>query len=224
MELAVRLKGVSKSFNGVEVLDHVDLEVYRNEHLLLLGPSGAGKTTLLRIIMGTLKPDKGIVEVYCERIGCVFQEPRLLPWRTALDNVALPLVAKGKSKEDARKIAKEWLRKVGLQGYEDRYPGQLSGGQRQRVAIARAFAIEPDLLLLDEPLSNLDPDNKRIVMSLIEELLRERRITVIHATHNPLEALSTTTRIAYISPDHRLRIYSRDEAGKVLESYGLARP
>jgi len=221
MNIAVRLKSVTKSFNGVKVLDNIDLEVCRNDYLLLLGPNGAGKTTLLKIIMNVLKPDKGTVEVYCKRISCVFQEPRLLPWKTALDNVALPLIARGMSKGKARKIAGEWLHKVGLQGYENYYPRQLSSGQQQRVAIARAFAIEPDLLLLDEPTSNLDPENKRYVMKLIKKLLNEFKTTVIHVTHDPLEALNLATRIAYISYDHKLQVYDRSEAGKVLRSYGL---
>ncbi|MCR4394886.1 MAG: ATP-binding cassette domain-containing protein, partial [Dehalococcoidales bacterium] len=142
-EYVIRLQNISRSFNNLSVLKDICLQVAKNEVIAVLGPSGSGKTTLLRIIAGTLKPDAGEVQVSGNRIGYIFQDHRLLPWRTAQDNIALVLKAIGFDRHRAKEMARHWMDRVGLEGFYEYYPGQLSGGMIQRVSIARALAIEP---------------------------------------------------------------------------------
>jgi len=160
--IVVSLKDVVKSFKTdsglLRVLDGITLDI-GEEFVAILGPSGCGKTTLLRIIAGLEKPDAGEV-IYAQngfKVGFVFQSPVLLPWSTVLENVALPLRASGLSWDEAKKRARRYLALVGLQSFEDFYPHELSGGMKQRVNLARALAVEPTILLMDEPFSMLDP-------------------------------------------------------------------
>jgi NitT/TauT family transport system ATP-binding protein len=164
---AIRLAGLRFSFpiygRTVPVLDGIDLEIERRSVVALVGPNGCGKSTLLRVIAGLLPAAGGVVEVEGRpvegpdpRVGLVFQEPRLLPWRTALTNVAFPLEVAGQERVAREARARELLGLVGLRDWAATRPGELSGGMRQRVAIARALALEPSVLLLDEPFSALD--------------------------------------------------------------------
>ncbi len=159
-----------------------------------------GKTTVLKLIAGIIRPDTGRVRVAGGPLSYVFQEPRLLPWRTAVDNVAAPLRARGNDPHAARSSAAGWLRRVGLQGFEHSYPAELSGGMAQRVSIARAFAIEPRILLLDEPFSNMDVALKASLMAILQDMIRERAITVVHVTHELVEALRLADRIVELTP------------------------
>ena len=152
----IRFRNVNKSLGGRTVLNDVTFEVRDHDTVAVLGASGSGKTTLLKLIAGTVKPDSGTVEVDSLRIGFIFQDHRLLPWLTAQDNIALPQRAAGKPHEEARRRARSWMDRLGLQGFYDYYPRQLSGGMMQRVSIARAFALEPEIMLMDEPFSSLD--------------------------------------------------------------------
>lgn len=191
----IELSHVSLALGGLPVLNDISFRVEKGQIVALRGPSGIGKTTILRLVAGELRPDAGEVRVNGERVGYVFQEPRLLPWRTALENVALVLLAKGLPKREALAVARGWLERMGLAGFADYYPAQLSGGMAQRVALARAFAIEPDVLLFDEPLTNLDQRLKTSLLDLVGQIASERRLTVLYVTHDLLEALRIADRI-----------------------------
>jgi len=156
MKPLVALHEVYKSFHHLPVLEGIACDVKEGEVVSLVGPSGCGKSTLLRLMSGVETPDRGQVERRFRRVGFVFQEPRLLPWRTALENVALVLLETVPDREHREARVRDLLARVGLDGFEAYHPAQLSGGMRQRVSIARALAVEPDFLLLDEPFAGLD--------------------------------------------------------------------
>ncbi len=201
----LRLDQLSKSFGDVKAVDRMCLEVKEGEFLSLLGPSGCGKTTTLRMIAGLETPDGGRVMLgddeitylppYRRNIGMVFQDYALFPHMTVRDNVAFGLQMRKVSSEEIDGRAAKALDMVHLGGLETRKPGQLSGGQQQRVALARALVIEPELLLLDEPLSNLDAKLRaemRVELGLIQH---EVGITTIFVTHDQEEALTLSDRI-----------------------------
>ncbi len=195
----IRLDRVSKSFNGLPVFSGLSLMVHPGEVVGLVGPSGAGKTTLLRLIAGLTRPDSGIVTTAGSRLSYVFQEARLLPWRTALENVVVALRAAGFNQADARNEARLWLKRVGLAQFADYYPAQLSGGMQQRVALARAFAVHPDVLLLDEPFSHLDDGHKQELRDILRRLIRETGVTVVYVTHALPELDGLASSILYLS-------------------------
>jgi ABC-type nitrate/sulfonate/bicarbonate transport system ATPase subunit len=161
----------------------------------ILGPSGVGKSTLLKMIAGMITPDSGTIISHVKRIAYVFQEPRILPWKTALDNVAIPLLPLGYNYKQAREKASECLKRMGLNGYEGYFPLQLSGGMIQRVSLARAFAIEPDTLLLDEPFSALDMRLKEVLLNMVKEQLKASPMTVLYVSHIPEEVVQIANRI-----------------------------
>jgi NitT/TauT family transport system ATP-binding protein len=198
-------ENVSKTFDELVVLRDLDLHIREGEILGIVGPSGVGKSTVLTLITGIIAPDEGRVRVIGGPLAYVFQEPRLLPWRTARDNVAVALRARGMDKAAAIERADQWLQRVGLKGFEDYHPAELSGGMAQRVSIARAFAIEPRILLLDEPFSNMDAPLRSSLMSVLKEMIQERQPTVVLVTHELTEALQLAHRIVELSPDHRVR-------------------
>ncbi len=185
-DVTIRISHVSKSFGKLKVLDDLNFEIKKGERILIFGPTGIGKTTILKMIAGILKADGGSVEVK-GTVGYVFQEPRLLPWKTAVENINLVL--------SDRKKAKEWLEKVGLKGFENHYPNSLSGGMKQKVALARALAIEPQILLLDEPLSGLDFKARDEILSLLDKILSANRSTVVYVTHNMKEVSNFTDKV-----------------------------
>ncbi len=201
----ITLQNVSKSFASLAVLRDVSLHVAGDEIVGIVGPSGAGKTTILKLVTGLLTPDAGTVTVAPGALGYVFQEPRLLPWRNSLDNVAAPLRAQGLGKGAARAAAAGWLERVGLGGFERYHPAELSGGMAQRVSLARAFAVEPLVLLMDEPFANVDVDLKGSLMDLLESIVKERKTTVVYVTHELPEALRLADRVVELTPDHGLR-------------------
>jgi ABC-type nitrate/sulfonate/bicarbonate transport system ATPase subunit len=201
----ITLDKVSKSFGALEILRDVSLHVAADEIVGVVGSSGSGKTTILKLITGILAADSGMVTVAEGPVGYAFQEPRLLPWRTALDNVAAPLRAQGMSKEAARAAAARWLERVELAGFERYRPAELSGGMAQRVSLARAFAVEPRILLMDEPFSNVDVDLKGSLMTTLESMIKERDTTMVYVTHELPEALRLADRIVELTPEHTLR-------------------
>jgi NitT/TauT family transport system ATP-binding protein len=172
----------------------LSFEAREGELVCLLGPSGAGKTTTLNIIAGLDKKFEGEVSFAggkAHRLSYIFQEPRLLPWRTLIENVALPL----KGNPDAECIAANWLDRVGLKGSHDLYPGQASVGMQRRAAIARAFAFGPSILLMDEPFVSLDEKSAAEIRSLFVELWKSERVTTLFVTHNVAEAAELATRV-----------------------------
>lgn len=200
----IRFQKVCKSYNGLTVLNNLSFEIERNTVVSIVGPSGIGKTTILRLISGSISPDVGTVEVSGKKTGYIFQDPRLLPWRTALDNIALGLIAERRSRDEARRTAAGWMKKLGLSGFEEYFPGELSGGMMQRVSIGRALAIEPDLLLMDEPFSNLNAELKKTLITMLESILEEYKATVIFVTHDTSEAVRISDKILNIQPGSRI--------------------
>lgn len=199
------LDNVGKRFDDLTVLEGLDLRVDQGEIVGIVGPSGTGKTTILKLLTGIVEPDEGRVTVPEGPLAYVFQEPRLLPWRTALDNVAVVLRAKGMGKSAARTEATGWLERVGLKGFENYHPEELSGGMAQRVAIARALAVQPRVLLLDEPFSNMDTALEIALMDLLQMIIEGNSMTVVLVTHDLTEALRLADRIVELTPEGRLR-------------------
>lgn len=199
------INNINKSFKTIHALNNVSLEIEKGEFVTLLGPSGCGKSTLLRIIAGLeiqnsgdiLISGKSIADVPVNKrnMGMVFQSYSLFPNMTAEENIAFGLKLKKLSKEDIASEVKKIIGIVGLGGREKSYPHQLSGGQQQRVALARALIVNPDVLLLDEPLSALDAKIRISLRSLIKEIQQKLKITTVFVTHDQEEALSLSDRI-----------------------------
>lgn len=189
----------------VSVLSGLDLYVKRGEFLTLVGPSGVGKSTLLRAIMGLSRPLGGDLKVHAQHrdggrpSALVFQDARLMPWRRVLGNVLFGLEALELSHEKRLQRAHAALEKVGLTDYEKRFPMQLSGGQRQRVGLARALAVQPDLLLMDEPFGALDAITREKLQDELLRLWRNSGITVIFVTHDIEEAVYLSDRVILLS-------------------------
>jgi len=195
---AVRLRGVSKRFGDQRILHGVSLDVAPGEIVCLLGPSGCGKTTLLNLVAGLLSPDAGEIDRPA-RIGYVFQEPRLLPWRTVQENVALGLKAMGAPAEQRAAIASAYIARLGLAEVAGSYPHQLSGGMRQRVSLGRALAIDPHLLLLDEPFKSVDALLRIDLLRLLLDQWRLKPRPMLFVTHEVGEAALVGHRAAVLS-------------------------
>jgi NitT/TauT family transport system ATP-binding protein len=215
----IAFQNVNKAFDTLQVLHDFSLHVAAHQIVGIVGSSGSGKTTVLKLIAGIVLPDEGTVTVAEGALGFVFQDPRLLPWRTALDNVAAPLRAQGKGKTDARMAAAGWLERVGLKGFEHYHPAELSGGMAQRVSLARALAVEPRVLLLDEPFSGIDATLKGSLMDILEGIIKERRTTVVYVTHELTEALRLADRIVEITPERTLRELDLSDRGAVAREW-----
>ena len=201
-------RDISHDFALTTVLEHVDLRVTPGSVLCLVGPSGCGKSTLLNMAAGRLDPSDGKVENGFCRTACVFQDPRLLPWRRAIDNIGFGLKAMGVPKTGRRRAALVLARRMGLD--EDdlgKYPHELSGGMRQRVSLARALAVNPDLLLLDEPFSALDVGLRRDLQDLVAQLIIENSLTAVLVTHDLFEAVRICHEIAVFAPEPGRIVY-----------------
>jgi NitT/TauT family transport system ATP-binding protein len=208
MALKLTVEDVGKDYL-IPVIERVTFAVESGEFVCLLGPNGCGKTTLLRIVGGLEPATRGRVMIDGEpivagrplqhRIGVVFQEDRLLPWKTLRDNVALVLGPLGLDARARYAVADRYLALAGLQGFEDYYPGRVSGGMRQRAAIARALAIEPDVLLMDEPFGALDAQNRRIMQTEVRRIWRETGRTILFVTHAIEEAVAVGTTLVMLS-------------------------
>ncbi len=212
----VDIKGVRKSYSGREVLSAIDLAMGDGELICLLGPSGCGKTTLLRIVAGFIQPDAGQVLVAGDdvtklptarrRMGMVFQSYSLFPNMTALDNVCFGPRVAGQKRDVQLARARQLLDMVGLSSHEAKFPHQLSGGQQQRVALARALAVQPQVLLLDEPLSALDAKVRVQLREEIRRIQRETGVTTMLVTHDQEEALSISDRVAVMNGGRLLQV------------------
>lgn len=205
MSLVIKIKGIIRNFplgnELVKVLKGIDLEIERGEYVALMGPSGSGKSTLMNLLGCLDTPTAGtyelngkdvsnmsqddLAEIRNKEIGFVFQTFNLLPRTTALDNVALPMVYAGASKEERKNRAEKVLTDVGLADRMDHKPSQLSGGQRQRVAVGRALVNKPSIILADEPTGNLDSENSQMIADILFKYIKEEKSSLIMVTHDP---------------------------------------
>ena len=202
------IERIAKRFgDGTLALEDLTLEVQESEFVVLLGPSGCGKTTLLQIVAGLEMPTAGRlmlrghpVRGWSRERTLVFQDNNLFPWLTARDNVAFGLRVQGLGPRERREVAHRTLGRLGLAGFEEHYPHQLSGGMQQRVAIARALAVDPELLLLDEPFASVDALTRSQLQQELLHTWQEYHKTVLFVTHNIREALLLADRIVILTP------------------------
>lgn len=210
-DFAIELDGIKKHFldsdeNRVEVIRNITLGIKDKEFISIVGPSGCGKSTMFNIVAGLLEPSDGAVKVHGKNIarstghvGYMMQKDLLFPWRTIADNVALGLEVKGLSKKERDEIALGYLSKYGLGDFPNAYPSTLSGGMRQRVALIRTLAMDPDIILLDEPFSALDYQTRLVLEDEILNILKDFGKTVVLITHDIGEAIAMSDRIAVMT-------------------------
>lgn len=217
-EVLLRVENMGVTFadrnGGLKALQNVSFMLGCQEFVCVLGPSGSGKSTLLRVLAGLLRPTSGVVRYTAEnnpregrvpsvegfpRVGLVFQQANLMPWRTALQNITLPLELAGMTPEQARPQAQSLLEQMGLRGFENAWPRDLSGGMAQRVAIARSLIQDPDVMLLDEPFGSLDALTRERMGGELLDLWQTRQKTMVMVTHSISEALLLSDRVLVLS-------------------------
>ncbi len=203
---AVELRGVSVRFGQHTAVEGVDLRVGDGEFVAVVGPTGCGKSTLLNVVSGLRPQNSGEVDIFgrpCRGlnpdVGYLFQQDALMPWKTAIDNVAIGLVFRGTHLREARAQAREWLEKVGLANFSEHYPHQLSGGMRKRVALAQTLILSPRVVLMDEPFSALDIQTRHLMENELLRLWQEDRKSVLFITHDLEEAISLADRTVVMS-------------------------
>jgi len=217
----IELRDVTKRYGSIIANDHINLGIRRGELMTLLGPSGCGKTTALRCVTGHNIPDEGRVFIdgqdmtevptHKRELGMVFQNFALFPHMTVFENVEFPLMIRRLDKAERRERVMETLRLIRMEGYADHYPRQVSGGQQQRVGLARALVYRPKVLLLDEPLSNLDAKLREEMRFEIRELIDRLGITAVYVTHDQAEALALSDRVAVMNVGHIEQVGTPDE-------------
>ena len=206
----VRINHVEKIYDGrkgkMVALNGVDLDIYENEFICVVGPSGCGKSTLLKILAGLLEPTSGAVYVNGKKVegtgperGVVFQQYALFPWLTVIKNVMFGLKLKGMPDDQAKEIAMKYIKMVQLEDFVDAYPQELSGGMKQRVAIARAYAVQPEVLLMDEPFGALDAQTRTQLQSELTRTWQEEKKTCFFITHDVEEAIILGTKVIVMS-------------------------
>ncbi|WP_435348500.1 ABC transporter ATP-binding protein [Haloarchaeobius sp. HRN-SO-5] len=216
----LELDNMRKEFGDLVAVDGVSLDIEEGQFVTIVGPSGCGKSTILRSITGLETLTDGEIRLegeditelppYRRNIGLVFQDYALFPHKTVFENVAFGLKMRNAPEDEQRERVEEMLRMVNLEGYEEKYPNECSGGEQQRIAVARAIAFDPDLVLMDEPLSNLDKNLRTSIRSELRRIQNETGVTTIYVTHNQNEALSLGDRIAVMN-DGRLEQYDDPE-------------
>jgi len=211
MTAAVSFEGITCTFAGrgggsYTAVKDVSLSIADGEFVSVVGPTGCGKSTLLNVAAGLLKPSSGTLRVFGEplaginrRAGYMFQSEALMPWRNALENVTAGLEFRGVNGAEAALRSEEWLARVGLEGFGDRYPHQLSGGMRKRVSLAQMLILDPQVLLMDEPFSALDIQTRQLMENELLELWSANRKSVIFITHDLEEAISLSDRVVVLS-------------------------
>src|SRR5215468_1575047 len=222
----IRFKDVSKTFKRPDgrgdfvAVDRLSFEIAKGEIVAVLGKTGCGKSTMFNIVAGLIEASSGEVKVigrdpflefdfFRGKIGIVFQNDRLMPWRTAFDNVRLGLQILNTDPKHAEDTARAWLKRLGLSGHEHDYPHALSGGMRQRVSIARAFAVNPEILLCDEPFSSLDEMTARDLRAEFVRLVRQNNKTAVFITHQIIEAMQIGDRVLVFHRPARIAYEAR---------------
>lgn len=193
---AIKIESLGKTYGAKTVIRDLNLDIGEGEFVAIVGPSGCGKSTLLQILSGLDQPSEGhfAFGTKAPRIGVVFQNPRLLPWRTVRENLELVL-----SRDSHPHTVEDWMTRIGLPDIMEQFPERLSVGMMRRVALARAFAVEPDLLLMDEPLVSLDAPTARKIRGLLLSLWAARPHTVVYVTHDLREAIELADRLVFVA-------------------------
>ena len=210
---SIALQGVACTFVSPDApgqrytaVENVSLTVADGEFVSVVGPTGCGKSTLLNMAAGLLQPSQGSVHIYGEpltgvnaRAGYMFQAESLMPWRTALQNVMAGLIFRGVDKSTAQAQSEDWLRRVGLGGFGDRYPHQMSGGMRKRASLAQTLVMDPDIILMDEPFSALDIQTRQLMENELLALWQSKKKSVLFITHDLDEAIAMSDRVVILS-------------------------
>ena len=202
----LRVSNIKKTFGSIDIINDVSFYANENEFISLLGPSGSGKSTIFNIISGLLHKDAGEIIIDGEeylgntkKVSYMHQKDLLLPWRNIVDNIALPLIIKGKSKKEARIQVLSYFKTFGLEGFEYKYPFQLSGGMKQRAALLRTYMSSSDIMLLDEPFGAIDAITRAKMQYWLIDVIKELKATIIFITHDIEEAVFLSDRIYVLS-------------------------
>jgi NitT/TauT family transport system ATP-binding protein len=217
---ALQFDKVTKRFAGYSAIEGIDLEVRAGAFVSVVGPSGCGKSTLLNVAAGLMQPTEGVVTVFGEplnsgstnrRAAYMFQQDALMPWKTVLQNIALALIFRGVDSHEAETRARDWIHRIGLDGFSDSYPAQLSGGMRKRVAMAQSWIADPDILLMDEPFSALDVHTRSRMEGELLALWSASASpkTILFVTHDLEEALALSDEVVVLSAGPASHIVNR---------------
>ena len=198
LDSKIRIENISKSFDGDKIIDNISIDVREGELVSILGPSGCGKSTIFNMIAGLLKQDSGTVDVN-GKLSYMYQKDLLLPYKTIIDNVSLPLVLRKEKKSQDREEVRQYFKVFGLDGYEDKYPKELSGGMRQRANFMRTYVNSNDIMLLDEPFGALDLITKSSMQKWLLDIRKKVTSTILLITHDIEEAILLSDRIYVIS-------------------------